>query len=61
MLMLILKIISVAIIVSIAVAIFIDSYKDYKKDNRYRSLPDCLIFPLFILLCAVLLAMLYCG
>ena len=60
MLMLILKIISVVIIVSIAVATFVDNYKDYKKDDRYMSLPNCFVLPLFILFGAVFLAMLYC-
>ena len=61
MLMLILKIISVVIIVSIAVAMFVDNYKDYQKDDRYMSLPNCFVLPLFILFGAVFLAMLYCG
>lgn len=60
MLMLILKIVSVAIIVGVAVAMFADSYRSYKRSHdKYESLANCFLYPLFILLVATFLAMLY--
>lgn len=60
MLMLILKIISIAILVGIAVAIFVDSYKSYKQGyEEYESLANCFLLPLFILFATTFLAMLY--
>ncbi len=60
MLMLILKIISVVILVAVAVAMFVDSYKSYKRNHgEYESLANCFLFPLFILFVATFLAMLF--
>ena len=60
MLMLILKIISVVILVAIAVAMFVDSYRSYKQSHdKYESLANCFLFPLFILFVATFLVMLY--
>ena len=55
--MLIFKIISIAILVGIAVVMFVDSYKNYKQG--YDSLANCFLLPLFILFAATFLAMLY--
>ena len=55
MLMLIFKIISIAILMGIAVVMFVDNYKKYKQG--YDSLVNC--FWLFILFVATFLAMLY--
>lgn len=57
MLMLILKIVSIATLVGIAVAMFVDSYKNYKQG--YDSLANCFLISLFILFAATFLAMLY--
>lgn len=58
MLMLIFKIISIAILVGIAIVVFVDSYnKDYKQGHD--SLANCFVLPLFILFAASFLAMLY--
>lgn len=57
MLMLIFKIISIAILMGIAVVMFVDSYKNYKQG--YDSLANCFLIPLFILFVATLLTMLY--
>lgn len=60
MLMLILKIVSIATLVGIAVAMFVDSYNSYKRSHdKYESLANCFLFPLFILFTATFLAMLY--
>ena len=53
--MLIFKIISIAILMGIAVVMFVDNYKKYKQG--YDSLVNC--FWLFILFVATFLAMLY--
>ena len=55
MLMLIFKIISIAILMGIAVVMFVESYKNYKQG--YDSLVNC--FWIFILFVATFLAMLY--
>ena len=55
MLMLIFKIISIAILMGIAVVMFVDSYKNYKQGHG--SLVNCSW--LFILFAATFLAMLY--
>ena len=55
MLMLIFKIISIAILMGIAVVMFVGSYKNYKQGHG--SLVNC--FWLFILFVATFLAMLY--
>lgn len=57
MLMLIFRIISIAILMCIAVVMFVDSYKNYKQG--YDSLANCFLIPLFILFVATFLAMLY--
>ena len=57
MLMLIFKIISIAILLGIAVVIFVDSYKNYKQG--LDTLANCFVVPLFILFAATFLAMLY--
>lgn len=57
MLMLIFKIISIAILLGIAVVMFVDSYKNYKQG--YDSLANCFLIPLFILFAATFLVMLY--
>lgn len=53
MLMLILKIISIAILVSIAVTIFVDNY------NECQSIASSLPMPLLFLFCATFLTMTY--